>query len=91
MRKTSKIVWGAALLAVASLLGADYAMARGGGGGGRGGGGRTGGTRGGSGNSGRLRRQGNQKKDPKKLEAERERMRQLDYRDADAPSDRGAL
>ena len=91
MTKTGRVVWGAALLAIASLFGADFAMARGGGGGGRSGGGRTGGTGGGSRNAGRLRRQDSKKKDPKELEADRERLRQLDYRDADSDSDRGPL
>jgi hypothetical protein len=89
MRNAGRIGWAAAALALASLFGADLAMARGGGGG-RGGGGTRGGAAGRNASS-RLRSRDTKKKDPKALEAEREKLRQLDFRDADAAEDRGSL
>ncbi len=92
-RKPGTLAWMTALLALAFFGTPDSAAARGGGGGGGGGGGARGGgggTRGGSARAANLKRQNTKKKDPKELEAERERLRQLDYRDVDAGSDRGA-
>jgi len=72
-----------AVLALAGLAAADAVQARGGGGGG--------GTRGKSAASRRARQQA--KKDGKKkdVEAARERLRQMDYRDRDSSRDRGPL
>jgi hypothetical protein len=73
-----------------SILSAVPADARGGGGG-RGGGGRGGGGRGGGGGHTRMRNTGGKPKDHKDVEAARERLRQSDYRDRDAPRDRPAV
>ncbi len=86
-----KLILAGTALVLCTVLGADLAMARGGGGGGGGGGrGGGGGSQGGSrGANTRVQRQDRKKKDPKRLEAERERLRQMDFRDRDAGSDRG--
>jgi hypothetical protein len=75
-----------ALAAGLGLVAADAAFARGGGGGG--------GNRGGGGGRSAARRARQSKKDDGKkrdLEAQRERLRQMDYRDRDASRDRGDL
>ena len=88
--KNGKFTFAGALLVLLALGAPESAMARGGGGGGGGGKGGGGNTSSGGNTKGasRVKRENTKKKDPKKLEAERERLRQLDYRDRDAGADR---
>ncbi len=92
MRASRLVILSLAALAVGTFALSADVLARGGGGGGHGGGGHGGGKGGkGGGRSSRTTHGAKNTKTTKKdIEIGREKLRQIDYRDHDAGTDRGA-